>query len=397
MTQRQLADLSMVSLRAIRNLELGVTGRPRIDTLRLIVEGLGLSPAEGAELERAADHAEGGLAAGQTPVTRLPSALDRLIDRDDEVDAIARSLVEGQQRLHVLTGLGGVGKTRIAMEVANRLHRNDPLPVLWTSNTAQTHTDPVAQAIRLWLDGAGVDGVALGKVLGARASVLVLDGFEPTPPRQARLVELLWEYSDLRVLVTGRAPVDVLGEQVVPISPLHAIDPADAGARDELAGTAAMRLFVRTACLAKPDFRLDEVNLPLAARLCHELDGVPGVVKTAAALLQIYEPHALVEHVTDDLLGFAAGVVSSKELTRLLDPDDGRLLPSLAALPGGWSVSDVVDHTGLPASRCADLVRRLLVLGAVRPCGRSGERRFRVLNLIRDLYWQKGVSHDRTA
>jgi transcriptional regulator with XRE-family HTH domain len=385
-TQRQLADLSTVSLRAIRNLELGVTRRPRIDTLRLIVDGLGLSPAESAELERAAEHPADGLMMRQAHVTRLPSALDRLIGRDDEVASIARALVGGQQRLHVLTGLGGIGKTRIAIEVANRLHRSGPISVLWTSDATQTpRADHVAQLVRDWLDGTASDEIALGKAFDGRSLVLVLDGFEPTPLRQTRLLELLWEYSDLQVLVTGRTPLDVVGEQVVPISPLEVADPVDAHDRSELANTAAMRLFVRTACLTTPDFRLDERTLPIIARLCHELDGVPGAVKAAAALLQIYEPHALAKHVADDLFGLVTGVISSSELIRMLDSDAGRILPLLAGLTGSWSMSDVVGLTGLPASRCAELVRRLLLRGVVRPSGRPGERRFRVLNLVREL------------
>jgi transcriptional regulator with XRE-family HTH domain len=121
-TQRQLADLSTVSIRAIRDLELGRSRRPRRDTVRLIADGLGLGSRERARLEAAADDLRLIYGASFAPP---PAPLDGLVGRDAEVEVLKKLLRSGGHRLVLVSGVGGVGKTRLTLAVADALMRPD--------------------------------------------------------------------------------------------------------------------------------------------------------------------------------------------------------------------------------------------------------------------------------
>src|SRR5688572_16472939 len=125
LTQRELADLSTISVRAIRDLEQGKARRPRQDTVRLIADGLRLSRQARAGLELAADNGRSATAllpGYDADLAAPPVELDTLIGRESETGTLAAEFADGRRRLIGLVGLSGVGKTRLACAVAGRLH-----------------------------------------------------------------------------------------------------------------------------------------------------------------------------------------------------------------------------------------------------------------------------------
>ncbi|WP_236594944.1 helix-turn-helix domain-containing protein [Saccharothrix sp. 6-C] len=367
-TQRQLADLSTVSVRAIRDLEAGRASRPRRDTVRLIADGLRLSGRELTTFEAAAMRARGGVEIDLAPdlaAVPPPAALDVLVGRDAEVASLLALLGEGGSRLVAVTGLPGVGKTRLVVEVAGRLHGSGTARVLWDAATAPA---PGGGAARLRLlvhsalavaeDGEGWE--ALARLIGDREAVLVLDGHDPAWPDPDRALALVHHCRRLRLLRTTRGSRPIPGERVVALPPLTP-------------GHAA-RLLHRLAGLpGEPD--------PALVEVAERLDGLPGALEAAASWLVVHRPEELLDLVRADPLDVVADRLPElrDSLDHALSDVDGA---AIAALAGDWSVADAARLAGVPPVACARLVRRLLLLGLVRPVG---DDRFRVLALARAL------------
>jgi transcriptional regulator with XRE-family HTH domain len=396
-TQQQLADLSTVSVRAIRDLELGHSQCPRKDTVRLIASGLGLGNRERARFEAAASRmpSTGCLKRlyDAEPVAP-PASLDTLIGRDAEVTVLRETLRSGGQRLVTVTGFCGVGKTRTALEVAGQLHEACRFPVLWHSATDMSGVwSPAAQSDDLSaLLRAGLTGLVgpaddttteLGPLIGERPALLVLDGYESDSVRMDRLLALIQEHRGLRVLGTARAPYGIQGEWALRLAPLAVPSPVAGDTPTGLARVAAVQLLVRYARQVQPDFTVTYRNADAVAELCWLLDGIPVALAAAAAWLLVYSLGELLEHLRAnpfDVIGDQTAALDDG-LRRALSYLDTEQVASLDRLSGEWSLHDASRLTGLPPLACAGLVRQLVNLGMVRPA--DGDRtRFRTLALV---------------
>lgn len=397
-TQRQLADLSTVSIRAIRDLELGRSRRPRRDTVRLIADGLRLGSRERARLEAAADDLRLIYGASFAPP---PAPLAGLVGRDAEVGVLKELLRSGGHRLVSVTGLGGVGKTRLALAVAGALHHEAGFAVLWNSTDdvpspmrSMTGADPFSALLRTGagdpLATPGATAAGLSVLLDeAIPTLLVLDGHQASEIRMDRVLSLLWEYPELRVLMTARTPFDHPSCQAFPLAPLAVPARRVEQAPDNLARLPAVRLLTDYVHRVVPDFRLSAANAASVAELCRLLDGIPAALEALAAWFLVARPQELTEYVRTDPFGITGehkpGVREALlHALSCLDTAHAAALDRLA-LAADWSMADAVGLTGEHAPVCARIVRRLLMLGLVRTVGGEDLTKFQVLAMIRAL------------
>ncbi|MYQ76391.1 MULTISPECIES: helix-turn-helix domain-containing protein [unclassified Streptomyces] len=410
-TQRELADLSTISVRAIRDLEKGKAQRPRTDTVRLIADALRLGPRARAALEAAArsgSRADGDVRRLSMERAAPPVPLYPLVGRDAETGVLVEELGSGAERLVTVVGLSGVGKTRLALEAAARLH-DAGLPVLWhygdgaTADCLRPDDDPMPQLAddcALFLRGGASEKVlpALADALAALddggssvrgAAVLVLDGADTAALDFGRLSRLLRTFPGLRLLITGERPWNVPGERLFLLSPLEAPDPA-AGHVD----APAVRFFLSQLRRVRPDIVPDEQALADVAWICHRLDGHPAALGAAASWLTVCDlstlrnivdsdPAPLLDHLADGPDGSRLQVRVSRTLAAL--PASHRaLIGDLGEVGDGeFLLQDVVRLTGRPLPECGRLIRELLVSGVIRTSADGGRSAFRVLCVVR--------------
>ncbi|MFF1561497.1 helix-turn-helix domain-containing protein [Streptomyces sp. NPDC058279] len=440
LTQRELADLSTISVRAIRDLEQGKARRPRTETVRLMADALRLGPRARTALEAAAQQGRAG-AHGLAEPPAPPTALHAVVGREAEIAVLTGELGSGAERLVHVVGLTGAGKTRLVLEVADRLHATG-MPVLWhTFQGASTdHLGPdegpwsarVAAAASALAptapggpvagDGGGDPMVGLAELLGERPALLVLDGVPAGAPRFERLTGLLRSCPGLRLLVTSDQPWRIPGERIFLLSPLEvpAEDPAEDATEDavanadqdtdqdtdRLAAPASVRVFLAHLRRVRPEFVPGPVDLRHAARVCRGLDGHPGALAAAASWLVVCDlptlchsldadPTALLDH-----LGGGEGAEDFRRALRLrldrLPEDASALLGALCAGPAGcFELADITALTGRSLPECGRMLRELLLAGAVRATHEGGGSRFRVLGLVRAVCRGRAVTAAR--
>lgn len=311
LTQRHLADLTTLSERAIRDLECGRARRPRPATVRLLADGLDLRG--GVRAEFLASARDTG------PVTTGSG----LLGRDAELSVLAELLGDDGDRVVTVTGVAGVGKTRLAMAAAARL----PDRVVWSDS----------------------DDAPPG-------AVLVLDG--PSPAVAAAVSR---NRPGVRLLCTARAPLGLPGERVVPLLPLGV--PEGTGLA-EVAESASARLLLRHIRALDPGFRLDATTVEAIAGICVLVDGLPGALARAGEACALRPVHLVHRRLAEDPGELSAGL-------ELPPGPEHDLLDRLSRLTEPWTV-DEVDAD--PAA-----VHTLLRHGLLR---RSGRARFRVLGLV---------------
>jgi transcriptional regulator with XRE-family HTH domain len=275
LSQEELAERSGLSARAISDLERGLRSHTRPETLRMLSAGLELSDDGRAELLAAArpelrtsagEDTPGSTALFAQPTIDLPDRLGPLIGRDQVVADLVSELNRGEHRLITLTGPGGVGKTRLAVEVAYRAAPAFSGGVAFVDLTPVTEPELVASTIAhtLGIHESRDRPIAetLGTALAMHSPFLVLlDNFEQVIGA-APLIGNLLSASDLHLLVTSREALRLRTEHEVAIPPLDLPSARVAAEPDQLAETPAVALFVIAAARAKPGFALSEENAP---------------------------------------------------------------------------------------------------------------------------------------
>jgi transcriptional regulator with XRE-family HTH domain len=409
-TQGQLADLSGVSVRAIRDIELDRSQQPRPATVRLLADSLALTGSERARLEAAAGRYATSDELHQVyesePLSP-PSPIDTILGRGSEIAILTNLLGSGAQRLVTITGLTGVGKTRLALETAAALHRTYGFAVLWNSSDplyptstppSRREHDPLSHTIRTGLDGLfarfRLDSSGLDPVIIDHPTLVVLDGYDVADIRLDQLLRLLRRCPGVRVLLTSAARLGVRGERAFPLVPLPVPDSAQAAEPTDLARVPSVAMLVDRAREYRPEFRLGHGNADAVVGLVRAVDGLPVAVQAVGSWFAMFEPEALFSRVAADPFAFLAGYQGndrSEDLVarltsslRGIQGDELRLLTELAD-GEAWSVDDAARLTGIDPTRCARAARRLLDTGLVRPAPGTGRSRFQVLNLVRSV------------
>jgi predicted ATPase/DNA-binding CsgD family transcriptional regulator len=331
---------------------------------------------------------------------RLPVPPAPLVGRQREIGTVCSLLLDAKVRLLTITGPGGVGKTRLAVEVASALVERDPHDVAFVDLAPLRDPElvPATIANALGVDESGqrlpID--ALAASLGDRRFLLLLDNAEQVRSSGAWLAGLLQRCPHLTALVTSRALLRVYGEHTFPLPPLELPPPTAPATVELLSAYPAVELFVTRARAALPGFRLDDDNAAAVAAICHRLDGLPLALELAAARVPLLAPKTLLAHLARSLAVAAGGPVDLPVRLRslrdavgwsydLLAPGDRLLLRRLAVFAGGWTLAaaeaiaggaDVLE--GLASLAGQSLVRRVSPEGAEEP-------RFGMLETVREI------------
>lgn len=410
LTQQQLADLSTVSVRTIRDIEQGRVHHPRRGTVLLLADAMRLGEAGRSALQLAAG--EGAVESVYRDVFGAqyavpPVPVRPLIGRRNELLTLERLLGSEQERLVTVVGLPGVGKTRLAQEAAVAVHGRDRLPVLWVpadpAGEARLDTAGPLAALARWvreLLATGERHDELCTVIGDRPALLLLDGYEPLPAADARLMALLRSCARLKVLITASRPTRLPGGRLLPLAPLPPVGADPAGGEPGASLSAdrpAVELMLSYVGHMRPDLLPTDSVVRDVIRVCRALDGLPGALEAAASWLLVYSPAQLADLAETAPLSLVDGVTPadpgsdaplSERLAAVragLAPQHTELLALLASLPDRWTVEDAAAAAGSPLPLVARNIHALLMLGLVRDLGaeEGGTTGFTVLRLTR--------------
>src|SRR5262245_5139475 len=352
-TQEELAAIAGLSVHAVSALERGERRRPQVETVRALSAALDLTGAARDALLSTARAQAHTPAVDELREVSLPLPLTALVGRDLDLKTLRRWLADPAARLVTLVGPPGVGKTRLALELARIIADEGAVRVVFVSLAAIRDTSLVAPAIAEALGLSDVTTLDLSRRVRVAcrdsATLLVLDNFEQVLDASSLVADLVTSVPTLRVLVTSRAPLRVRGEREYGVEPL--VLDADSGAMSpaDLARVAAVRLFLERVRDVRPDFRLTSANAPTVAAICRRLDALPLALELAAPWLKVLTPEDLLRRLTHDLLPSALGRRDLPERQRtmsatvawsyqLLDADGQRLFRRLGVLPGRFPI-----------------------------------------------------------
>ena len=316
-----------------------------------------------------------------------PAPPATLVGRVTESRAAVDALCRENVRLLTLTGPGGIGKTRLALEIAARCTHTFLDGTVWVTLAPIRDPNLMVPAIEAALGITDMHGAAtLEPVISALRNhkvLLILDNFEQILTAAPRLAEVLHSCPGVSILVTSRSPLRISGERILPLPPLILPKPQDHLALDQLRGVEAVQLFIDRAVNISPSFELNQDTAPLVTHICQRLDGLPLAIELAAARvnhLSIQTLHDRLERRLPLLTGGPRDLPARQQTLRntivwshdLLTPEEQALFRQLAVFVGGFTLEDaeaVCDGGEVVLDLLTALVDKSLVQLAPHPGG----------------------------
>jgi predicted ATPase/DNA-binding SARP family transcriptional activator len=340
------------------------------------------------------------------PPGNLPSRLTSFVGRSRELGVVA-ALLE-TDRLVTLTGPGGIGKTRLALEVAGRARSRFPGGAWWVDLALVTEPDKVVDQLAGALGVAPAPGTglvdAVARSLIRRRALLLVDNCEHVAPAVADVVGALLQATTLPcVLATSRTPLRVEGERLWTVPPLSL--PADGSPAAELTASDAVRLFGERGRAVSPAFTIDEGNAAAVADVCRRLDGLSLAIEMAAARLPVLSPQEIGRQLDDRFALLALSAVGRPARHRtmeaaidvsheLLSEDDRAVFERLAVFAGPFDL-EAAGAVGCPGgaspTRALAAVTALVDASLLIAERVGGETRYRLLETLQEY----GLAHLR--
>jgi predicted ATPase/DNA-binding XRE family transcriptional regulator len=412
LTQEGLAERAGLSAKAISDLERQPDRTPRLESVTLLADALGLEREERASLLAAARPDTSPPAAPRPvegPQRSLSRPLTQLIGRGRDSDAVADLVRREDAQLVTLTGPGGVGKTRLAIEVAERLVDDFPDGVAFVDLTPLREPDlvlpTVARALGLTETGDRSLQDALDDYLRAKRLLLLLDNLEQVIAAGGALLHLLEACPRLGALVTSREPLRVRGEHIYRVVPL-----ALAWGAISIPATSAapaVELFLERAAAAGARMTPDVETLGAVNEICRRLDGLPLAIELAAAWTPLLPPGALLERLERRLPLLMGGPRDLPERQRtmrdaiawsydLLEGHHQAFLRRLSIFAGGCTLeaAEVVATENGDGAAAVHLAAALSQKSLLRIQESDGEPRLALLETIREFGLERLEAED---
>lgn len=344
--------------------------------------------------------------------SNLPVPVSRFFGRIDEMKALSELLIgrasnQTPQRLVTMTGPGGSGKTRLALETARRLQTRYGEAIWFLSLQDLTSPEHIPQEIRqtFRLRGASEELFEeLSRLIGSQPALLIVDNVEHLLPEGASVIkQMLQRVPNLQVLVTSRVTLNVDGEVEFFVEPLPLPDAeVDRAQRFQFP---SLQLFEDRARLVQPSFSLTVENLETVTDICARLDGLPLAIELAAARIRVASLESMQQHLNHRLefiVSRRTDLPKRHQSLRAAIDWSWQILSeplqlfwaSLTVFPGSWTVEAASQVFGAPDTMT--MLEELMTASLIVSVEQAGERRFRMLETLREFASEQ-LSSDQRA
>jgi predicted ATPase/serine/threonine protein kinase len=350
----------------------------------------------------------------QRPESRpsnLPAQRTAFVGREKELAAARNLLLRQDVRLVTVTGPGGIGKTRLALQLASEMADSFPdgtyFAALSAVRDAGSVASAIAQALGVRETGEKAPMEALKEHLqnsSRRARLLILDNFEHLLKAASVVAELLSFGPSLKIVATSRAALHIYGEHEFPVPPLAVPDSRSLESAEGLSQYSAINLFLQRATAVKPDFEITEENAPAIAEICARLDGLPLAIELAAARIKLLSPAAMRTRLASRLqllTGGARDLPTRQQTLRgaidwsydLLNPAEQKLFRRVSVFVGGCTLEAVEAVCDTRSDLGLDLLEGIASMmdkSLIQQVEHEGsESRFVMLETIREYGLEK--------
>jgi predicted ATPase/class 3 adenylate cyclase len=334
----------------------------------------------------------------------LPIQPTTLLGRQTQVEALSEWLRRPEVRLVTVTGAGGMGKTRLALQVAAELVEDFPDGVWFIRLSRLVDFELVLQTIAQTLGLKEILGQPIAQTLSEylrdKHLLLLLDNFEQVVAAAPEVGELLAQCPELKLLVTSRVPLRLRGERDYALTPLPLPELARLPPPEQLTQYAAVALFVERATAARSDFAISAPNAHAIAEICAQLDGLPLAIELAAARMRLLSPEVLLSRLSSQLLTGGARDLETRQQTMratigwsvaLLALEEQVLFRRLSVFAGGGTLEAIEaiclhpEGTNSLGFDLLDGLGGLVDQSLVQQREEGGELRFTMLHVIREF------------